>query len=151
MSSYLLGIKVTPSATPQVRASCRVALRVALLVTRDGEAASTATSSAYLNLDLRFPIWNRGVMYSMNRMPETGDPCGRPQERSMCGPSSLSKQTYIDLPVANEAIQLQRVVGHPCERSQRISLPGSIPSKAPLISQVRREAVRPLLSTCSIS
>jgi hypothetical protein len=69
----------------------------------------------------------------------------------MCGPSSLSKQTCIDLPVANEAIQLQRVVGHPYEQSQRISLPRSIPLKAPLISQVRREAVRPLLSTCSMS
>ena len=69
----------------------------------------------------------------------------------MCGPSSLSKQTCTDLPVANEAIQLQRVVGHPCERSRRMSLPGSTPSKAPLMSQVRREAVRPLLSTCSMS
>ena len=78
MSLYLLGVKVTPSAAPQERASCRVVLRVALLVTRDGETASTAISSAYLNLDLRFPIWNRGAMYSMNRMPETGDPCGRP-------------------------------------------------------------------------
>jgi hypothetical protein len=106
MSSYLLGAKVTPSAAPQVRAFCRVVLRVALLVTRDGDTASTTASSMYLNLDLRFPIWNRGAMYSMNRMPETGDPCGRPQERFMCGPSSLSKQTCIDLPVANEAIQL---------------------------------------------
>jgi hypothetical protein len=83
-----------------------VALRVALLVARDGETASTIASSVYLNLDLRFPIWNRGAIYSMNRIPETGDPCGRPYERSICGPSSLSKQTYIDLPVANEAIQL---------------------------------------------
>ena len=106
MSLYLLGIKVTPSTAPQVRASYRVALRVALLVTRDGETASTATSSAYPNLDLRFPIWNRGAIYSMDRMPETGDPCGRLQERSMYGPSLLSKQTCIDLPVANKAIQL---------------------------------------------
>jgi hypothetical protein len=90
-------------------------------------------------------------MYSMNRIPKTGDPCGRPHERSVCRPSSLSKWTCIDLPVVNEAIQLQRVMGHPCEQSWRISLPGSIPSKAPLISQVRREAVRPLLSACSIS
>ena len=78
MSSYLLGTKVTPSIAPQVRASYRVALRVILLVARDGETASTATSSTYLNLDLRFPMWNRGAMYSINRMPETGDPCRRP-------------------------------------------------------------------------
>jgi hypothetical protein len=78
MSLYLLGAKVTPSAAPQVRASYRVALKVALLVIRDRETTSTTTSSAYLNLDLRFPIWNRGAMYSINRMPKTGDPCGRP-------------------------------------------------------------------------
>ena len=70
----------------------------------------------------------------MNRMTETRDPYGRPQERSMCGPSLLSKQTYTDLPVANKVIQLQRVVGHPYEQSQRISLPGSTLSKVPLIS-----------------
>jgi hypothetical protein len=81
-----------------------VALRVALLVARDRETTNTVASSAYLNLDLRFPIWNRRAIYSMNRIPETGDPYGRPHKRSMCGPSSLSKQTCTDLPVANKAI-----------------------------------------------
>jgi hypothetical protein len=56
MSSYLLGTKVTPSVAPQVRAFYRVALRVALLVVRDGETTSIIALSAYLNLDLRFPI-----------------------------------------------------------------------------------------------
>jgi hypothetical protein len=50
---------------------------VALLVTRDGDTASTIILSVYLSLDLRFPIWNRGAIYSMNRMPKTGDPYGR--------------------------------------------------------------------------
>jgi hypothetical protein len=38
--------KVTPSAVSQARASCRVALRMVLLVERDGETASTAASLA---------------------------------------------------------------------------------------------------------
>src|SRR3954454_17001828 len=76
MSSYLSGANVIPSAFPHDIASCRDMLNVLLLVVRDGDIARMAPSSAYPNLFLGLPIWNNGAMYSMNKMPENGDPCG---------------------------------------------------------------------------
>src|SRR3954454_10341924 len=113
MSSYLSGANVIPSAFPHDIASCRDMLNVLLLVVRDGDIARMAPSSAYPNLFLGLPIWNNGAMYSMNKMPENGDPCGSPHDISVLGPSSLSKRICTVLPVTNEAVQSTRLFGHP--------------------------------------
>ena len=74
ISSNLAGSKVIPSNKPQSRASYRVADSAWLLVSREGETASRAILSVYLNLVLGYPSLKRGARYSIKRIGKTREP-----------------------------------------------------------------------------
>ena len=137
-----------PLARPHLNISCKSLCSFSQFVCRSVEIASRPTSSAYPNLLAGVPSQKRGVMYSIKRIGEIGEPCGRPHQIFVAGPVSPSRRIFTDRFVVKDCIQRTRWSGQPCSRSLRTSLPGRTASNAPFTSIVRKDAFE-LLSRAS--
>lgn len=153
-SSVLLKSKVRPSLAPQRLSSSAVCCSISQFSSREELATSWQISSAYPYRPRCSPLvpWLKmGWMKSIKRIGEIGDPWGSPagtwKVRLVW---SSSRKLAVRLLVKLE-IQRTSSGGQPWAWSRRIRRPGRTASKAPCISRVSIEALRPRAHASSMS